>query len=239
MLLLGEPLGVNDMNKMWLMGVGLVLCVGLVWAEDKPKRFDLDVREDLFAGFNGDAEALARGLKQCEEALQANPKHAEAMVWRGAARVFQAGELFQAKKVPEGFKLWNAGLKDMEEAVKLEPENVGVRIPRAAVLAQASRGAPAAMAKPLQETLLKDYQTIYAKQKDHLGEFGTHPKGELLMGLADAYRMLGEAEKSAVHLKQVQKELPDSKYAKRAEEWLKAKPDAKLVHNCIGCHTAK
>src|SRR5262245_52294786 len=44
-------------------------------------RFDYLVREHFFAGFAGDQSALERGMKICEEALSANPKHAEAMVW--------------------------------------------------------------------------------------------------------------------------------------------------------------
>ncbi len=57
--------------------------------ERPSERFDYKVREDLFAGFSGDNEALQRGLKVCEETLVDNPRHAEALVWRGAVRVFR------------------------------------------------------------------------------------------------------------------------------------------------------
>jgi hypothetical protein len=178
-------------------------------AEEPPKpdpkgRFDFVVREDLFAGFNGDEKA---------------------------------GQLFQAKKPAEGFQAYTAGLKDMDEAVKLEPKNVGVRIPRAAVLMPASRGMPAAMAKGLLETVRGDFEAIYELQKKDLDMLGIHPKGELRMGMADVYRGLGQADKSKAQLDAVVKELPDSKYATRAKEWLAAKPEAVLAHNCIGCHT--
>ena len=56
------------------------------------------------------------------------------------------------------------------------------------------------------------------------------------MGLAEVYRRLQEPEKSREQLEAVVKELPDTKYAERAQEWLKAKPEAQLSHNCIGCH---
>ena len=225
--------------------LGLIL---LVWlpacsqADDKqnnhsePNRFDFQVRDDIFAGFNGDKEALQRGIERCNQTLEKNPKHAEALVCRGAARVFLAGELFQAQKQAEGFMMWTSGLKDMEDAVKLEPDNVGVRVPRAAVFSQASRNAPPPMSKPLKEIFLTGYQTVYEKQKEHLAQLGTHPRGELLMGLADAYRLQGDLENSTRFLKKVLADMPETKYAKRAEEWLAAKPDAKLIHNCIGCH---
>lgn len=225
-----------------VIALTLTLCGWQSRAADEPKpdpekRFDLIVREDLFAGFSGDDKALERGLKACDAALEKNPKHAEALVWRGAARVYQAGQLFQAKKPAEGFQSYTAGLKDMDDAVKLEPKNAGVRIPRAAVLMPASNGMPDAMAKPLLETVRGDLETIYEMQKNDLDKLGTHPRGELRMGLADVYRKLKQADKAKAQLDAVVKELPDSKYAKRAKDWLAAKPDVKLSHSCIGCHT--
>lgn len=200
-------------------------------------RFDTVVREDLFAGFAGDNEALARGIKSCEDALKADPKNAEAKMWRGAARVFQGGQAFQAKNPAEGIKLFTAGQKEMDEAVKMDPKNPGVRIPRASVLIQAANGMPPAMAKPLLEKVRDDFEMIYALHKDSLDKIGTHPNGELRMGLADVYRRLGESEKSKAQLKAVSKELPNTKYGKRAAEWLAAEPETKLSHTCIGCHT--
>lgn len=225
--------------------IGLGLCgVGSAFraaTDDEKKkesdRFDLEVREDLFAGFGGDEAALKRGLAKCEEALKKNPKHAEALVWRGAGRVFMAGRLFGAKKQAEALPIWVSGLADMDEAVKLEPKNVGVRIPRASVLVPAARNTPPAIGKPLLEKAMDDFQTIYEQQKDHLDSLGTHPRGELRMGLADVYRLMGKKDQSKEHLEAVIKELPDTKYATRAKEWLAAKPEAKLAHNCIGCHT--
>jgi tetratricopeptide (TPR) repeat protein len=217
----------------------LTLSVWTVQASEEKKeaiRFDHEVREDIFAGFGGDKEALERGIKKCEVVLEKNPKHAEALVWRGAARVFQAGQLFQAKKQAEGLKLWNSGLKDLDDALELDPKNVGVRIPRAAILVQSGHNAPPQIGKPLLEKARKDFETIFEAQKKHLDKIGRHPHGELRMGLADVYRALGEADKSKEQLEAVVKELPKTKYADRAQEWLAAKADAKLIHNCIGCH---
>ena len=56
------------------------------------------------------------------------------------------------------------------------------------------------------------------------------------MGLADVYRLRGELSKSREQLELVKTQLPDTAYARRAETWLAAKPDAKLAHDCIGCH---
>jgi tetratricopeptide (TPR) repeat protein len=208
--------------------------VGLTAAE--PERFDHAVREDIFAGFNGDAARLARGLKTCEDKLAADPKHAEALVWRGAVRVFQAGDLFQKGKVADGRKLWDGGLADMDRAVELQPNSIGVRIPRAAVLTGASAYAPPAMARPLLEKLRGDMEhslKLHGRDWDAVGD---HPKGEVRMALAYAYRRLGQPEKAKEQLERVKAELPGSRWAERADDWLKAKPDAKLTHTCIGCH---
>jgi hypothetical protein len=83
---------------------------------------------------------------------------------------------------------------------------------------------------------LKDFTRVYEQQKDHLDKIGEHPLGELRMGLADIHRSLGNQDKSREHLEALVKELPNTDYSKRAEEWLAAKPNAKLAHNCIGCH---
>ncbi|MGL6075636.1 MAG: tetratricopeptide repeat protein [Fimbriiglobus sp.] len=226
---------------MMLVAMFGTLAIGtVVVAEDKPKeskRFDMAVREDIFAGLRGDAEAMKRGLDACEAELKKDPKHAEAMVWRGAGRVFTAGQLFGKNKINEAMPLWTKGLADMDEAVKLEPKNIGVRIPRAAVLIPSGRNAPPAMGKPLLLKAKEDYETIMKMQEKTLDKIGTHPRGELHMGLADVYRLLGEGEKSKAQLEAIVKDMPDTKYEKRAKEWLAAKPDAKLVHSCIGCHT--
>jgi hypothetical protein len=201
------------------------------------KRFDLVVREEIFAGFGGDEEALKRGESKCEKALTLNPKNAEAMVWLGAVKVFKAGGLFGRNKPLEAFPLWTSGLKSMDDAVKLDPDNVGVRIPRASVLLPAARNTPPAMSTPLLKTVLADFEYIYKKQVDHLDSLGTHPRGELRMGLADTYRLLGKLDSSKEQLEAIAKELPDTEYATRAKEWLAAEPTKKLAHNCLGCHT--
>jgi hypothetical protein len=225
------------------LSVAAAFALGTTRAGDapapRPERFDNVVRADIFAGFTGDDEAMARGLKACEDALAKNPKHAEAMVWRGAVRVFQSGKAFQANKRADGIALWTTGMKDLDDAVALAPNTVGVRIPRAAVLLPAARAAPPAMGKPLLPKALDDFQTIEKLQRDHMDKLGTHPRGELRMGLADVHRLMGDLDKSNEQLRAVAKELPDTKYAARAKEWLAAKPDAKLTHTCIGCHRGK
>ena len=196
-------------------------------AQAPAERFDKLVREDFFAGFGGDEEALKRGLAKCDAVLQDTPKHAEALVWRGAARVFQASQLLSKQEMLAGMKLWSAGIRDMDEAVAIAPDYPGVRIPRAAVLLPAARNTPKSMSQPLLERALDDFQTIERLQTNQVDKLGTHPLGELRMGLADVYRLQGKQDKSREQLELIQRQLPATDYATRATEWLAAPPDAK------------
>ena len=66
------------------------------------ERFDLKVREDFFAGFGGDDDALNRGMKACEAAIDADPKAAEAMVWHGSGLFYLGRRAFRSGRLPEG-----------------------------------------------------------------------------------------------------------------------------------------
>ena len=74
-------------------------------------------------------------MATCERYLAANPNHAEALVWHGSGLVFRAGEAFRQGDAVRGGELWMRGLEEMRRAVELEPDNVGVRVPRGAVAA--------------------------------------------------------------------------------------------------------
>src|SRR5207253_5329434 len=65
-------------------------------------RFDMKVREDMFAGFDGDKAAFDRAMAVIERTLAAVPDHAEAVTWRGAGRLFLAGQAFRRGAIAEG-----------------------------------------------------------------------------------------------------------------------------------------
>ena len=203
------------------------------------QRFDHVVRGDFFAGFAGNAEALDRAMKVTEAALKENANHAEALVWHGAGLFFQSSAYFQKQDMAKGMELYGRGMGEMNKAVALEPKNIGVRVPRAAVLSAGARNMPPHMAKPLWESVIDDYYTVYQMQEKNMDQLGTHPKGELLFGLADTFSRLGATEKADFFFGELQKQMPNTPYAKRAAIWFETKqplPAAQV--NCIGCHTA-
>ncbi len=205
-----------------------------------PQRFDLKVRQDFFTGFTGDTQALSRGMNACESALAADPKNAEAMVWHGSGLLYQAGQAFQGGDQQTGVSLWTRGLKEMQTAVDLEPDSVAVRIPRGAVLLAMSHYLPTPeMAKPLIVDGVADYDRTYELQKPYFDTLGTHPRGELLFGLAEGYGRLGDEAKAQKLFELIRTELPGTTYAKRAGAWMETKSLPVAETTCVGCHVAK
>jgi tetratricopeptide (TPR) repeat protein len=182
---------------------------------------------------------LEKGMKACEDALAADPKNAEALVWHGSGVLYHAGQAFQSGDQQKGGELWQQGLKEMDTAVELAPDDLGVRIPRGSVLLTAARHLPdPEMARPLFEKGLADFEKTYDLQASRLADLGTHPRGELMIGLADAYSRTGHQEKAEVWFERIQKEMKGTPYAKSATAWLEIKTLAPAQAGCLGCHTA-
>ena len=127
------------MKTLTRFALALIMAGALIHAA---QRFDMSVRGDFFAGFAGNQAALDRAMKTCEDQLAENPKHAEAMVWHGSGTMFIAGQAFRKGDYAAGGQLWGQALKEMDNAVSLDPENVAVLIPRGATLLSASGNVP-------------------------------------------------------------------------------------------------
>lgn len=202
------------------------------------ERFDYQVRNLFFAGFTGDTESLAKGMKICEEILAQDPAHAEALVWHGSGLFYQSGEAFR-KKAPNAMELYGQGIAEMKRAVELAPKNVGVRVPRGAVLLTAARFMPPQQGKALMLDGIADFETSLEIQKDQFAKLGTHPRGELLFGLADTHSRVGNTDKAQMYFDRILAELPNTAYAKRAALWNETKqPLPPNQAGCIGCHVA-
>ncbi|MGH9632898.1 MAG: hypothetical protein ACRD7E_31725, partial [Bryobacteraceae bacterium] len=200
------------------------------------ERFDHKVRNDFFAGFSGNQEALERAMKSTEDTLRKEPDHAEALVWHGSGLYYQSGMAFRSGDQAKGMEIFKRGLAEMDRAVELEPKNVGVRIPRGASLLSGSRFMPPDIARPLLEKAVNDYETVYELQKNHLNQLGVHPRGELLFGLAEGLGRLGEQEKATRFFEQILRDMKGTPYADRAALWMENKSLPIEKTGCIGCH---
>jgi tetratricopeptide (TPR) repeat protein len=201
------------------------------------QRFDNVVRADFFAGYQGDAARLARAMDTCEKALAADPKNAAALVWHGGGLYFQSGQKFRAGDWQKGLEMQERGLKEMDDAVALRPDDLQTLIPRGAVLLASAPFLPDPDARPLTEKGIADWERVLELQRGDATPRAVHSRGELLGGLAIGYRLLGNEEKSAAYLKRIVAELPGSPYAERAAGWLEHPASVKKTDRfCIGCH---
>ncbi len=226
-------------QKIGVAGLAFALGFGtaLVEAAD---RFDHKVRNDFFAGFAGDREAFGRGMKAAAETIAADPNHAEALVWHGAGLYFQAGQAFQQGDSGKGMELYGKAMAQMDKAVQLAPDKIGVRIPRGSGLLAGTA------VQPMDERVrsevkraVEDYQHSFDLQKDHLDKMSEHTLGQLLLGLGDAYSRLGDKDNARVYFGMIEAKLPGTEYDKRAKAW---KANGKLSaaeQRCFGCHVGK
>jgi tetratricopeptide (TPR) repeat protein len=128
-------------------------------------------------------------------------------------------------------------MKEMDGAVALEPDNVGVRIPRGAFLLQATRTMPPAMSRPLIEKALGDYEHTLGLQASYFATLGDHPKGELLFGLAEGYSRLGDLDSARKYFDRLIHDAPGSGQAPKARLWLDTGTLPKTTGlGCVGCH---
>ena len=205
----------------WLIGllIGVVLSgvQAAPLAHAPAERFDYLVRADFFAGVAGNEARLKKAIDLCEQTLADNPKHAEAMVWHGAATLVLAGQAFQKGDMATGGPLFERGLKEMNDAVALAPDNPGVLIPRAAVLFEATRNMPPDMARPLLESAVQNYERVLEIQSPSFATLGDHAKGELLFGLAEGSARLGQADKARAYFDRLISDAPTSGQTPKGE----------------------
>lgn len=221
----------------------LMLILALALAQDRsatqpaPQRFDYLVRADFFAGVAGDEARLKKVIDLCEATLAERPNHPEALVWHGAAVVVQAGQAFQHGDVARGGPLFDRGLKEMSDAVALAPDNLGVLIPRAAVLLEATRRMPPEMARPLVQSAVANYEHVLILQAPIFATLGDHGKGELLFGLAEGFSRLAQPDKARRYFEQLISDAPTSGQAPKARQWM---TDGTIPKSngtsCVGCH---
>jgi len=213
------------------------LTLSTVQAPAAPQRFDYLVRADFFAGAAGDDARLAHVVEICEQALEKNPNHAEARVWLGAAVLVRAGQAFQKGDMAAGGPLFDRGIKEMNDALALAPNNPGVPSPRGAVLLQATQNMPPQMAKPLLQSAVDNYERALEIQAPTFAALGDHAKGELLFGLAEGYSRLGDTDTARRYFERVIADAPTSGQTPKARAWIETGSIPKTSgFSCVGCH---
>jgi tetratricopeptide (TPR) repeat protein len=205
-------------------------------AKPPTARFDMEVRADFFAGISGDLTRFNEAMARCEEVLAEDPNHAEALVWHGSGVFSMAGMAFRKGDYQKGGELYGKGLGEMNRAVSLAPDDVGVRIPRGATLFEATRQMPnPQQAEGLLRTAVEDYEHVLVLQQTHFVRLSDHAKGELLFGLADGWARLGNQEKAKAYFTRLTADASTSGRVPYAKAWLDGHPPAS-PGRCTGCH---
>lgn len=201
-------------------------------------RFDMLIRSDFFAGLAGDKDKFNRAMKLAEDTLAKDPKNAEAMVWHGGGVYFESKDWYLQGDYLKGGQFMQDGLREMDDAVALAPNDIAVLIPRAAVLLGSAPHVPMPdLARQMFEKATGDYEKILRIQTADFAAMQVHSRGELLGALAEGWHALGEDEKSRGYLQRMVRDVPNSAYSKKAAELLEAPPaKGPLGVVCLGCH---
>jgi tetratricopeptide (TPR) repeat protein len=223
------------MKGLRALGIAIMAAI-CITATHAQERFDYEVREDMFRAFGGNQAALQSAMATIEAKLKEQPDHAEALVWRGAARNWMAGRAFEEGDAAGARALSAAGMADMDRALALEPANIGVLVPRAAVLLAAARNQrDAARMRELAGQSAANFETALTLRRNAFANLGQHNRGEYLSGLAESWALAGNKEAAEGYLRRILAELPNSAYAERAAAKLANWEDRRPL-NCLSCH---
>ena len=210
---------------------------------------DNEVRDDMFRAFAGNEAAMRNALSAIDAKLQEDPNHAQALVWRGAARSFQAGQSFRAGDIARGRELAASGMSDMDRALTIEPKSIGVLIPRASTLLAAARNQPdPARARELAARAAADFETAFAIRQGVFDKLGQHNRGEYLSGLAESWALAGDKASAERYLQRIRQRAsehalcgPGCRQARQLERPRSAQlPELSLaMRTCPGCGAAR
>ena len=195
---------------------------------------------DLLGALNGDMKKFERGMRTLESLLAKNPEDPEVKVLYGNGVFARSGMAFQNGDTEGAMKLWQSSLDEMAQAVSMAPDNIFVRARRAVVLISAARTMPVAMARPITQLAVEDFERVLEirEKEQTLSQRSTHQRGELLTGLADGWSRLGNAGKARGYFERITRDLKGTIYEQRAKAWLEDKAEAKAggYFACSGCH---
>src|SRR5688500_1763969 len=194
----------------------------------------------LLGALTGETGKFEQGMRTLESLVAKNPTDARLKVLYGNGVFAQSGAAFQRGDVPGAMKLWQSGLAEMAQAVAMAPDNIFVRARRGVVLIAASREAPPAMARPLTQLAVDDFEKVLEirEKEQTLSLQSAHKRGELLTGLADGWNRLGDRDKARGYFERITRDLKGTIYEQRANAWLEDKPEATAADYfaCSGCH---
>ena len=159
--------------------------------------FERLVMDDYLKAARGDELSRQRLVRACDAAIETDPRHAEAIAWRGAARMFEAASASEAGDFMAAMNHVNVALNDLKAARELEPENPGVRIIAAQTLLSLAANHPIeAMAKNYAKQGIEDALAGLGKLYPIWNQQPADTKARLMIGIAQAHEKLGQAQQA-------------------------------------------
>jgi tetratricopeptide (TPR) repeat protein len=197
------------------------------------------VREDIFAGMlQNDMTRLARSEKSIESLLASRPANrAELTAWQGTTALTRAVAAHEAKQ-PDQFRTHHRrAVALFAEAIKLGPENDGVWSIVGGSYAVLSDRLPTAERAAAWEQGYAAYKELWTRQQGAIAKLPLHHRGELLSGLAQTAQRTGRLDEVGPHLDRLLSLVPDTAYARRAQQW-KDEPASRNETRltCQTCH---
>lgn len=185
--------------------------------------FERKVFADFIEAAQGDDDARQRLIAACERAIEADAKNAEAIAWRGAAKMFEAGTASEEGDFMAAMRHTNASLEDLNTARELEPENPGVRMVAAQMLLSLAKYHPMEnIAKGYAKQGIEDAKAALLKLYDNWGKQPADVKGQLLSGVAEGYDKLGKTTEARDWFNRVVGAVPGTTWAEQAQAWIDA-----------------
>jgi hypothetical protein len=226
------------MKTMIIGALGVLLLAGRLLAQTPE-----DIRTvgaDLFGALTGDTARFERGMRTLEAMLAKDPGNPRLKVLHGNGLFARSGAAFQKGDMGGAMKLWQSGLDEMAEAVKAAPDDLLVRARRGVMLISASRSMPPAMARPLAQSAVDDFERVLEirEREQTLAARSLHQRGELLTSLADGWNRLEQRDKARGYFERITRDLQGTIYEQKARAWLDGKPEAQAAEYfaCTGCH---
>jgi len=197
------------------------------------------VREDIFAGFlQSDLVRLARAEKNIEALLASRPgDRASLLAWQGGITLTRAVLAHEGKQPDQFRQQYRRALDLFAEAMRLGPDNVGVFAVTGGTQVSVADRLPAAERAASWELGYTAYQRLWALQGAVIDKLPLHHKGEVLSGLAQSAQRTGRNDELTAQLDRILTLLPDSPYARRAQQWKddpSTRAQTKLA--CQTCH---
>jgi tetratricopeptide (TPR) repeat protein len=210
-------------------------CVAILRGQNASPDY-ASLRKQFLVGFSGDSTALAEAMKRAEEALAKDPKAAEPMVLHGAGLVYEAGEHFQSGDSQQGSQLFDKGVKQMNDAVALQPDSPAVLITRGATFLASTLRMPqndenTAMLKQG----LNDYLKSIEIERPRWDYLSPALRGRLLFGVADSYYRLNDTKQATGYFERTASEAKGTGFARQAALWLQTKSLSREQEMCTGC----